>query len=90
MNTYNLKLNKETINKLSTGNYNIKGYDQDNNILVEPKDITVQYKKEIDKLQKILDVKSILDYLNPLPLDERYKILEDVKVSLDEIDGNDL
>ena len=76
MNTYNLKLNKETINKISTGNYKISGYDQDNNILVEP-----TYIKEINL---------ILDILNPLPLDERYKVLEDVKVSLDEIDGNDL
>ena len=35
-------------------------------------------------------ITNILELLNPLPLDERYKILEDVKVSLDEIDGNDL
>jgi len=76
MNTYNLKLNKETINKLATGNYKIKGYDLNNNILLEP-----TYIKEIDL---------ILDILNPLSLDERYKVLEDVKVSLDEIDGNDL
>ena len=76
MNTYNLKLNKEAINKLSTGNYNIKGYDQDNNILVEPK-----HTKEINL---------ILNILNPLALDKRYEVLEDVKVSLDEIDGNDL
>ena len=76
MNTYNLKLNKEAINKLSTGNYNIKGYDQDNNILVEPK-----HTKEINL---------ILNILNPLALNERYEVLEDVKVSLDEIDGNDL
>ena len=76
MNTYNLKLNKETINKLATGNYKIKGYDLNNNILLEP-----TYIKEIDL---------ILDILNTLSLDERYKVLEDVKVSLDEIDGNDL
>ena len=76
MNTYNLKLNKEAINKLYTGNYNIKGYDQDNNILVEPK-----HTKEINL---------ILNILNPLALDKRYEVLEDVKVSLDEIDGNDL
>ena len=76
MNTYNLKLNKEAINKLSTGNYNIKGYDQDNNILVEPK-----HTKEINL---------ILNILNPLALDKRYEVLEDVKVSLNEIDGNDL
>jgi hypothetical protein len=76
MNTYNLKLNKKTINKLSTGNYKISGYDQDNNILLEP-----TYIKEINL---------ILDILNPLSLDERYKVLEDLKVSLDEIEGNDL
>ena len=76
MNTYNLKLNKETINKLATGNYKIKGYDLNNNILLEP-----TYIKEIDL---------ILDILNTLSLDERYKVLKDVKVSLDEIDGNDL
>ena len=76
MNTYNLKLNKETIDKISTGNYKISGYDQDNNILVEP-----TYIKEINL---------ILDILNPLDIDSRYKVLEDLKVSLDEIDGNDL
>jgi len=76
MNTYNLKLNKETINKLSTGNYKIKGYDLNNNILLEP-----TYIKEINL---------ILDILNPLSLDERYKVLEDLKVSLNEIEGNDL
>ena len=76
MNTYNLKLNKETIDKISTGNYKISGYDQDNNILVEPK-----HTKEINL---------ILNILNPLALNERYEVLEDVKVSLDEIDGNDL
>ena len=76
MNTYNLKLNKETIDKLSTGNYMIKGYDLNNNILLEP-----TYIKEINL---------ILDILNPLSLDERYKVLEDLKVSLDEIEGNDL
>ena len=76
MNTYNLKLNKETIDKISTGNYKISGYDQDNNILVEP-----TYMKEINL---------ILDILNPLDIDSRYKVLEDLKVSLDEIDGNDL
>ena len=76
MNKYNLKLNKETITKLSTGNYKITGYDQNNNILVEPK-----HTKEINL---------ILDILNPLSLDQRYKVLQDVKISLDEIDGNDL
>ena len=78
MNTYNLKLNKETIDKLSTGNYKIKGYDLNNNILLEP-----TYIKEIDL---------ILDILNPLSLDERYKVLEDLRVSLDEIEAtaNDL
>lgn len=76
MNKYNLKLNKETITKLSTGNYKITGYDQNNNILVEPK-----HTKEINL---------ILDILNPLSLDQRYEVLQDVKVSLDEIDGNDL
>ncbi len=76
MNEYNLKLNKETITKLSTGNYKITGYDQNNNILVEPK-----HTKEINL---------ILDILNPLSLDQRHEVLQDVKVSLDEIDGNDL
>lgn len=76
MNKYNLKLNKETITKLSTGNYKITGYDQNNNILVEPK-----HTKEINL---------ILDILNPLSLDQRYEVLQDVKISLDEIDGNDL
>ena len=76
MNKYNLKLNKETITKLSTGNYKITGYDQNNNILVEPK-----HTKEINL---------ILDILNPLSLDQRYEVLQDVRVSLDEIDGNDL
>ena len=76
MNKYNLKLNKETITKLSTGNYKITGYDQNNNILVEPK-----HTKEINL---------ILDILNPLSLEQRYEVLQDVKVSLDEIDGNDL
>ena len=78
MNTYNLKLNKETIDKISTGNYKISGYDQDNNILVEP-----TYIKEINL---------ILDILNPLDIDSRYKVLEDLKVSLDEIEAtaNDL
>ena len=76
MNKYNLKLNKETITKLSTGNYKITGYDQNNNILVEPK-----HTKEINL---------ILDILNPLSLDQRHEVLQDVKVSLDEIDGNDL
>jgi len=76
MNKYNLKLNKETITKLSTGNYKITGYDQNNNILVEPK-----HTKEINL---------ILDILNPLSLDQRYEVLQNVKVSLDEIDGNDL
>ena len=78
MNTYNLKLNKETIDKISTGNYKISGYDQDNNILVEP-----TYIKEINL---------ILDILKPLDIDSRYKVLEDLKVSLDEIEAtaNDL
>ena len=76
MNKYNLKLNKETITKLSTGNYKITGYDQNNNILVEPK-----HTKEINL---------ILNILNPLSLDQRYEVLQDVKISLDEIDGNDL
>ena len=78
MNTYKLKLNKETIDKLSTGNYKISGYDQDNNILVEP-----TYIKEINL---------ILAILNPLDIDSRYKVLEDLKVSLDEIEAtaNDL
>ena len=78
MNTYNLKLNKETIDKISTGNYKISGYDQDNNILVAP-----TYIKEINL---------ILDILNPLDIDSRYKVLEDLKVSLDDIEAtaNDL
>ena len=78
MNTYNLKLNKETIDKISTGNYKISGYDQDNNILVEP-----TYIKEINL---------ILDILTPLDIDSRYKVLEDLKVSLDDIEAtaNDL
>ncbi len=35
-------------------------------------------------------INKILALLNPLDIDSRYKVLEDVKVSLDEIDGNDL
>ena len=35
-------------------------------------------------------INTILELLNPLDIDSRYKVLEDVKVSLDEIDGNDL
>ena len=35
-------------------------------------------------------INKILELLNPLDIDSRYKVLEDVKVSLDEIDGNDL
>jgi hypothetical protein len=35
-------------------------------------------------------INKILELLNPLDIDSRYKVLEDLKVSLDEIDGNDL
>jgi hypothetical protein len=35
-------------------------------------------------------INTILELLNPLDIDSRYKVLEDLKVSLDEIDGNDL
>ena len=35
-------------------------------------------------------INKILELLNPLDIDSRYKVLEDIKVSLDEIDGNDL
>ena len=35
-------------------------------------------------------INKILELLNPLDIDGRYKVLEDLKVSLDEIDGNDL
>ena len=37
-------------------------------------------------------ITNILELLNPLPLDERYKVLEDLRVSLDEIEAtaNDL
>ena len=35
-------------------------------------------------------INTILKLLNPLDIDSRYKVLEDLKVSLDEIDGNDL
>ena len=37
-----LKLNKETITKLSTGNYKITGYDQNNNILVDREGVSPQ------------------------------------------------
>ena len=35
-------------------------------------------------------INTILELLNPLDIDSRYKVLEDLKVSLDEIEGNDL
>ena len=37
-------------------------------------------------------ITNILELLNPLSLDERYKVLEDLRVSLDEIEAtaNDL
>ena len=35
-------------------------------------------------------INKILELLNPLDIDSRYKVLEDLKVNLDEIDGNDL
>lgn len=35
-------------------------------------------------------INKILELLNTLDIDSRYKVLEDLKVSLDEIDGNDL
>ena len=35
-------------------------------------------------------INTILELLNPLDIDSRYKVLEDLKVSLNEIDGNDL
>ncbi|BAQ89549.1 hypothetical protein [uncultured Mediterranean phage uvMED] len=35
-------------------------------------------------------INTILKLLNPLDIDSRYKVLEDLKVSLDEIEGNDL
>ena len=35
-------------------------------------------------------INTILELLNPLDIDSRYKVLEDLKISLDEIDGNDL
>lgn len=35
-------------------------------------------------------INKILELLNPLDIDSRYKVLEDLKVSLDEIEGNDL
>ena len=35
-------------------------------------------------------INKILELLNPLDIVSRYKVLEDLKVSLDEIDGNDL
>ena len=35
-------------------------------------------------------INTILELLNPLDIDSRYKLLEDLKVSLDEIEGNDL
>ena len=35
-------------------------------------------------------INTILELLNPLDIDSRYKVLEDLKVSLDEIEGNDV
>ena len=35
-------------------------------------------------------INTILELLNPLDIDSRYKVLEDLKISLDAIDGNDL
>ena len=35
-------------------------------------------------------INKILELLNPLDIDSRYKVLEDLKVALDEIEGNDL
>ena len=35
-------------------------------------------------------INKILELLNPLDIDSRYKVFEDLKVSLEEIDGNDL
>tara|TARA_R110001592_G_scaffold304100_1_gene576492 strand:- start:456 stop:692 length:237 start_codon:yes stop_codon:yes gene_type:complete len=67
-NTYNIKIDKVSLNKLSTGLYFIKGF-TDTGAILELKSNTKN---------------QILELINPLSINERIDIIKEIGIELDE------
>ena len=72
MNTYNLKLSTNTINKLSSDKYRVKGYNNKGNILIELKP---RFSKEFNK---------VLDIIRPLSADEQLELLKELTIDVEQ------
>ena len=76
MNTYNIKIDRKSLNKLATGLYNIKGYTDTGVILELKSDIKSKFYENI-KIE-------ILDLINPMAINERIDIIKNIAIELEE------
>ena len=76
MNTYNIKIDRKSLNKLATGLYNIKGYTDTGVILELKSDIKSKFYENI-KIE-------ILDLINPMAINERIDIIKNISIELEE------